>query len=54
MADITAELEEHRADERVDVAILGDTDAKWLNRHPNKNFPFEVSGDALALVRASR
>lgn len=54
MADMTAELEQHREDERVDVAILGDTDARWLNRHPNKDFPFEVSGDALALVRANQ
>ncbi|WP_193086455.1 hypothetical protein [Brevibacterium aurantiacum] len=41
-------------DERRDIAILGDVDARMLNRMAKRNRgrnPFEVSGDAIAVQR---
>lgn len=57
MPDITAKLADHRDEVYRDFAVLHDLDAKMLNRVERRNrgndpYPFEVSGDALALYKA--
>ena len=54
----TTEIAEHRDDMRRDVAGMHDLSAYDLNRMAKQNrgkdpYPFEVSGDALAIYKAS-
>lgn len=51
-------LAEHRDDTYRDFAVLHDLDARMLNRGAKRNrlhdpYPFEVSGDALAIYKAT-
>lgn len=58
MTDTTAQLAAHRDDTYRDVAGMHDISAYALNRMAKQNrgndrYPFEVSGDALAIYKAT-
>jgi len=44
---------DRRNEEYSDFAVCHDLDARRLNRHPDKDWPIEVSGDAIALHKES-
>lgn len=54
MADMTAQLEEHRDDMYRDYATMHDVDAKWQNEQADDMEPYSliISGDALAIYKA--
>lgn len=45
---------DHRNQEYSDFAVMSDVSVRDLNRHPDRDWPLEISGDAIALHKETR